>query len=183
VRGVKHLNAEVENGLWELVAAGLITADGFDNLRALIDKKRRLDKRRLIQARLSTGRWSLLHREEAVSEVERIETVCFLLLKRYGVIFRDLLAREKNIPGWRELLPAFRRLEDRGEIRGGRFVSGFPGEQFALPYAVQSLRAIRKEGEPEEAAIISTVDPLNLTGIIIPGERVTPISGKLMILK
>jgi len=177
VRGIKHLKSEVEMALWELVTAGLITADGFDNLRALIDSRRRLDKRyRHRQARFSSGRWSLIH-TEIVDPTEQIEAICWMLLKRYGVVFRDLIAREKNIPRWRELLIALRRLEDRGEIRGGRFVSGFLGEQFALPYAVESLRAIRKKDPNGENITLSAVDPLNLIGIILPGQRVTAYSG------
>ena len=184
VRGVGYLKAEVEMGLWELVAGGLITADGFDNLRALIDPRRRLDKRRRsYQARYSTGRWSLLHTEESLDKAKQIEAACWMLLKRYGIVFRDLLAREKNIPRWRELLLAFRRLEDRGEIRGGRFVSGFLGEQFALPYAVESLRALRKEEPQQDIITISAVDPLNLVGIILPGDRISAVSRKTVSLR
>lgn len=175
IRGVGNLAAEVERGLWELVAAGLVTADSFDNLRALIDRHRRLQKRKFSY---SGGRWSLIYVEKSVDHAKQIEATCWLLLKRYGVVFRDLLAREKNIPNWRELLITFRRLEDRGEIRGGRFVDGFLGEQFALPYAVDSLRAIRKESKKEEEITLAAVDPLNLIGIILPGARVTAISGK-----
>lgn len=179
VRGVDHLKAEIETGLWELVAAGLITADGFDNLRALIDPRRRLDKKhRRIQPRFSTGRWALLHTQETVDRNQQIEAACWMLLKRYGVVFRDLLAREKNIPRWRELLQALRRLEDRGEIRGGRFVTGFLGEQFALPYAVDSLRAMKKQELAHEPISFSAVDPLNLAGILLPGARIAAISGK-----
>lgn len=186
VRGVDGLKAEIETGLWELVAAGKITADGFDSLRALIDPKRRLDKkrgRRRITPRHSTGRWSILHTEEQRDHAKQMEATCWMLLKRYGVVFRDLLAREKNLPRWRDLLIAFRRLEDRGEIRGGRFVSGFVGEQFALPYAVESLRAIKKTEANGEEIIISAVDPLNLVGIILPGARVTAYSGNSVTLK
>jgi len=101
-----------------------------------------------------------------------------MLLKRYGVVFRDLLTRESNLPKWRELQIAFRRLEARGEIRGGRFVDGFVGEQFALPVAVESLRATRKLAPSGEILTISASDPLNLIGIIVPGERVPAISGR-----
>ena len=150
VRGTGKLKAEVETGLWELVAAGLITADGFDNLRALINPKRRGGEagHRTSRPRHSTGRWALLHRAAApASEMAReksLEATCNMLLQRYGVIFREVLAREALLPKWRELLQAFRRLEARGEVRGGRFISGFIGEQFALPIAVESLRAMRK---------------------------------------
>src|SRR5581483_7137810 len=146
VRGTGKLKAEIETALWELVAAGLVTADGFDNLRALIDPKRRAGQGsgRASRPRHSAGRWAILHADSAIEVDRRAEAVCWMLLKRYGVVFRDLLARETNLPKWRELQIAFRRLEARGEIRGGRFVDGFLGEQFALPVAVESLRATRK---------------------------------------
>ena len=101
-----------------------------------------------------------------------------MLLKRYGVVFRDLLARETILPKWRELQIGFRRLEDRGAIRGGRFVDGFLGEQFALPVAVESLRAARKVEPTGETLTLSAADPLNLVGILVPGDRVPAISGK-----
>jgi ATP-dependent Lhr-like helicase len=177
VRGSGKLNSEVEMGLWELVVAGIVTADSFDNLRALIDPKRRRDqKRRLYQARFSTGRWSLLHHESQQNLQQRTEAICWMLLKRYGVVFRDLVAREKILPNWRELLLAFRRLEDRGEVRGGRFVSGFLGEQFALPYAVDSLRALKKEVLASDLISLSASDPLNLIGIVLSGKRVAASS-------
>lgn len=171
VRGIGKLQSDVENGLWELVAAGIITADSFDNLRALIDPKRRLDpRRRKVQLRYSTGRWSLLYLENNKSTNEQVLATCWMLLHRYGVVFREILAREKNIPSWRELLLGFRRLEDRGQIRGGRFIIGFSGEQFALPYAVASLRAIQEN--VDALVTISVLDPLNLVGIILPGDRI-----------
>ena len=101
-----------------------------------------------------------------------------MLLKRYGVVFRDLLARETNLPKWRELQIAFRRLEDRGEIRGGRFVDGFLGEQFALPVAVESLRATRNL-PAAETITISAADPLNLVGILVPGSACRQFQEKL----
>jgi ATP-dependent Lhr-like helicase len=101
-----------------------------------------------------------------------------VLLARYGVVFRELLARESILPRWRDLLIAFRRLEDRGEIRGGRFVSGFIGEQFALPVAAESLRAMKTLPPGGDIITISAADPLNLVGIVVPGERVPAISGK-----
>ncbi len=181
VKGAGMLKSEVENGLWELVAAGAITADGFDNLRALIDPKRRLDRRRRMMNRAhSTGRWSLLYPNENTDDRQQIEAVCWMLLKRYGVVFRDLVSREKSLPRWRELLLAFRRLEDRGEIRGGRFVSGFLGEQFALNYAVESLRAMKKQEPANEVVTVSAADPLNLVGAILPGARISAVSGKTL---
>jgi ATP-dependent Lhr-like helicase len=109
-----------------------------------------------------------------------LEATCRMLLARYGVVFRELLVRESILPKWRELLVTFRRLEDRGEIRGGRFVSGFLGEQFALPIAVDSLRAFRKAVPTGESITISAADPLNLVGIIVPGDRVPAVSGKFV---
>ena len=146
VRGTGKLKAEIETALWELVAAGLVTADGFDNLRALIDPKRRAGQGsgRSTRPRHSSGRWALLHADVAVERPRAVEAACWMLLRRYGIVIRDLLAREANLPPWRELLMGFRRLEDRGEIRGGRFVDGFLGEQFALPVAVESVRAMRR---------------------------------------
>jgi ATP-dependent Lhr-like helicase len=180
VRATGKLKAEIETGLWELVAAGLVTADGFDNLRALIDPKRRAGQgnQRTARPRHSAGRWAILHNDSAIEHERRIAAVCWMLLKRYGVVFRDLLARESNLPKWRELQIAFRQLEARGEIRGGRFVDGFLGEQFALPVAVESLRATRKLPASGEVVTISAADPLNLIGIIVPGERVPAISGR-----
>jgi ATP-dependent Lhr-like helicase len=180
VRATGKLKAEIETGLWELVAAGLVTADGFDNLRALIDPKRRSGQGsgRSSRPRHSVGRWAILHSDSALEREPAIEATCWMLLKRYGVVFRDLLARESNLPKWRDLQIAFRQLEARGEIRGGRFVDGFVGEQFALPVAVESLRASRKLALTGEEITVSAVDPLNLVGIIVPGERVPAISGK-----
>jgi ATP-dependent Lhr-like helicase len=180
VRGTGQLKAEVETALWELVAGGLITADGFDNLRSLIDPKRRSGNGngRMLRPRHSAGRWALLHTGDAIEKSRSIESACWMLLKRYGIVFRDVIAREANLPTWRELLMAFRRLEDRGEIRGGRFVDGFLGEQFALPVAVESVRAMRKVPPANEVITISAADPLNLVGILVPGERVPAISGK-----
>jgi ATP-dependent helicase Lhr and Lhr-like helicase len=180
VRGSGKLKAEVETALWELVAGGLVTADGFDNLRALIDPKRRAGQGsgKSNRPRHSAGRWSLLNPTIAEDAGQAVETVCRVLLERYGVVFRELLARESILPSWRELLIVFRRLEDRGEIRGGRFVSGFIGEQYALPIAVESLRAVKNLPPSGETITISAADPLNLAGIIVPGERVPAISGK-----
>jgi ATP-dependent Lhr-like helicase len=170
VRGTGNAKAEIETALWELVAAGLVTADGFDNLRVLIE--RRTSKSR------QAGRWSLLYPIELADRAKAIEATCWMLLRRYGVVFRELLARETMVPKWRELCMAFRRLEDRGDVRGGRFVTGFIGEQFALPVAVESLRAIRREQTKGEMITISAADPLNLVGIVVPGERVPAISGR-----
>ncbi len=183
VRGTKHLKAEIETALWELVTAGLATADGFDNLRALIDPRRRAGQgsARTTRPRHSAGRWALLHPAAAAADRgAAIEAACRMLLGRYGVVFRELLARESNLPTWRELLIAFRRLEDRGEIRGGRFVTGFIGEQFALPIAVETLRARRDRPEVESMVEVSAGDPLNLAGTILPGPRVGTTTGRMV---
>ena len=182
VRGTAKLKSEVETALWELVAAGLLTADGFDNLRALIDPKRRSGQGsgRTLRPRHSAGRWSLLYASENHDRARSLEATCWMLLRRYGIVFRELLARETILPKWRELLITFRRLEDRGEIRGGRFVSGFLGEQFALPVAVDSLRAMRHQSPSGEIIAVAAADPLNLAGIAVPGERVPANSGKLV---
>jgi ATP-dependent Lhr-like helicase len=182
VRGTGKLKAEIETGLWELVAAGLVTADGFDNLRALIDPKRRAGQGsgRSTRPRHSSGRWALLHAAASVERPRAVEAACWILLRRYGIVIRDLLARESNLPPWRELLMAFRRLEDRGEIRGGRFVDGFLGEQFALPVAVESVRGMRGLPLSGETMTLSAADPLNLIGILVPGERVPAISGRVV---
>jgi ATP-dependent Lhr-like helicase len=180
VRGTGKLKSEMETALWELVTAGMITADGFDNIRALIDPKRRSGQGRghNSRPRHSVGRWSLLYAQETPDRARISDSTCWMLLKRYGVVFREVIARETIVPRWRELLIAFRRLEDRGEVRGGRFVSGFMGEQFALPMAVESLRAMRKSEPVGETVTISAADPLNLVGILVPGDRVSAVSGK-----
>ncbi len=184
VRATGRLKAEIETGLWELVAAGLVTADGFENLRALVTPKNSSGNAgktigKVRRPRHAPGRWSLLHTEGADRD-RSVESCCWMLLRRYGVVFRDLLARETNLPRWRELQIGYRRLEDRGEVRGGRFVDGFLGEQFALPVAVESLRAYRKlpQNTQGERVVIAAADPLNLVGIIVPGERIPAISGK-----
>jgi len=185
VRGSDKLKSEVETALWELVAAGLVTADGFDNLRALIDPKRRSGhgSGKTNRPRHSAGRWSLLYPLQGEDNSRAVESVCRVLLERYGVVFRELLVRENMLPRWRDLLINFRRLEDRGEVRGGRFISGFIGEQFALPIAVESLRAMKNMQPSGETITISAADPLNLAGIIVPGERVPAISGRHLSFK
>jgi ATP-dependent helicase Lhr and Lhr-like helicase len=182
VRGTGKLKAQVETALWELVAAGVLTADGFDNLRALIDPKRRSGQGsgRSARPRHSAGRWSLLYSGEPLERTRALEAICWMLLRRYGIVFRELLTRETILPKWREVLITLRRLEDRGEIRGGRFVSGFLGEQFALPVAVESLRAQRGVQGTAETVAVSAADPLNLVGIVVPGERVAANSGRVV---
>jgi len=181
-RGTGKLKSEVETGLWELVTAGLLTADGFDNLRALIDPKRRAGHgaARSARPRHSSGRWSLLYVDQSVDRTAALEAMCNVFLRRYGVVFREVLTRESILPPWRELLMTLRRLEDRGDVRGGRFVSDFPGQQFALPAAVESLRAMRHDPSAGERVTISAADLLNMAGILVPGERVPGNSGRLV---
>ncbi|THI85122.1 MAG: DEAD/DEAH box helicase [Nitrospira sp. CG24A] len=201
VRMANHLPAEVEDGLWELVAAGLVTADGFDNLRALMDPRRRRaeGRARTRRPRHTAGRWSLLphafgHQpslptaQHSAPSTQRgsAESVARQLLRRYGVVFRDLLVRESLVQSWRDLLVQYRRMELQGEIRGGRFVSGFTGEQFALPEAVESLRAGRKQNEPgmvSHEMKLSASDPLNLVGIILPGPRVPAVPSNFLVFR
>ena len=185
------LRTQVEEALAELAAAGLVTSDSYAGLRALItpaNKRPGYGRRHHRQRSVTTaggideaGRWSLIppaaNTEQASSGWLRTDTdslyhVAWVLLKRYGVVFRKVLERETALPPWRELLYAYRRMEARGEIRGGRFVDGFSGEQFALPEAVAMLRRQRDDDRNFPAIIISATDPLNLIGIILPGERI-----------
>ncbi|HLH35970.1 MAG TPA: DEAD/DEAH box helicase [Alloacidobacterium sp.] len=175
--------AEVDLALWELVAAGLVTADGFDSLRMLIDPRRKQTAATRARVKQAAGRWGLfraLDETSAPTVTQReaeIESACRMLLARYGVLFRDLLERETTVPRWRELLGLLRRMEARGEIRGGRFVSGFGGEQFALPAALDSLREARRSGIKPEPVTVAAADPLNLIGVIIPGEKMAAVAG------
>jgi ATP-dependent Lhr-like helicase len=181
VRGTGRLPSEVEDGLWELVAAGLVTADGFENLRSLVDPKRRRGegRGRTARPRHAAGRWALLPRPP--EGVPSTEAYVRQLLERWGVVFRDLMARETLAPAWRDLLPVLRRMEARGEIRGGRFTAGFIGEQFALPEALDLLRAVRRSPGSDGIEVAAT-DPLNLAGIILPGARVSALSGETVSL-
>jgi ATP-dependent Lhr-like helicase len=178
--------------LWELASAGLAAADGFDQLRAMIDPARKSSAAVTYRKmRCAAGRWSLFSAEitKPVDALERarrtdeaVESAARVLLARYGVLFRDLVARESNIPRWGVLLGMLRRLEDRGEVRGGRFVSGFGGEQFALPEAVDGLCAARDRNE-QERITIAGADPMNLIGILIPGERIPAVPGRSLVYR
>ncbi len=179
--GTHQLQAEVEQGLWELASVGLVTADGFDNLRALLDPKRRrgIGRHQKQRPRHTIGRWSLLKTvtvepdEPATPASNPTEAWARQLLRRYGIVFRDLLKRESLSVPWRDVLVIYRRMELRGEIRGGHFVSGMTGEQFGLPEAVEALRAVRKDPQAGAQEIrLSGSDPLNLVGIILPGDRI-----------
>ncbi|WP_263383234.1 DEAD/DEAH box helicase [Granulicella arctica] len=176
-----------QHALWELATAGLAAADGFDQLRCMMDPRRKsIAAAPEKKTRSSAGRWSLFCEEVHVAPtaIEQarntdaaLESAARMLLARYGVLFRDLLARESNAPKWRDLLNILRRLEARGEVRGGRFVSGFGGEQFALPPAVESLRAARHQGSTE-IITVAAADPMNLSGIVVPGDRIASVPGK-----
>jgi ATP-dependent Lhr-like helicase len=178
------LGAEaVDEALAELVARGAITSDGFGGLRALVARGRRRDA-----ARGGAGRWALL---PAPVEVEStlpdaavdVEVIAKSLLRRWGVVFRRVVDREGQLPPWRDLLRVYRRLEARGEIRGGRFVNGFSGEQYALAEAVELLRKVRRLPARGELVTVSAADPLNLSGIIAPGPRVPAIAKSRVLLR
>ncbi|HEY7241867.1 MAG TPA: helicase-related protein, partial [Burkholderiales bacterium] len=174
VNATRLLPAVVERALAELAGAGVATADSFAGLRALLAPP---EKRRALVE--TAGRWSLL----AAERREDVEAVARTLLKRYGVVFRSMLQRESGLPPWRELVRVYRRLEARGEIRGGRFVGGFGGEQFAAPDAVGRLRAVRKLQALDELVVLSAADPLNLVGILTPQPRVASVYRNRILLK
>jgi ATP-dependent helicase Lhr and Lhr-like helicase len=196
VRATGRLASEVEDGLWELVAGGRVTADGFENLRALIDPKRRRGegRGRMARPRHATGRWAIIETKTGAESGAAgthsgtdVEFFARLLLDRWGVVFRDVLARETLAPPWRSLLVVLRQWEARGEVRGGRFVAGFSGEQFARPEAVELLRDLRRNlrdnsGEGEEIEI-ALADPLNLTGVILPGPRTSALAQGVLRLR
>jgi ATP-dependent helicase Lhr and Lhr-like helicase len=177
----RRMPTEVEEALWDAVARGLVTADGFQAVRSLLFRRRvarAADRRRLrrgssaIAAR-SAGRWSLLPGVIATEDPDELaEAVAEQLLARWGVVFRDLLVRETLTVPWRDVLWALRRMEARGTIRGGRFVNGFSGEQYAVPEAIEVLRSVRKLERNGETIRLSAADPLNLVGIVLPGPRV-----------
>ena len=169
----------VEDALWDLLGRGLVTADAVENLRVLLSPKRRRQQR--ATKRGGPGRWSLLRTERTTSEAERLECVGRLLLTRWGVVFRDLAVREPLAPPWRELVRHYRRLEARGEVRGGRFLAGVGGEQFALPASVEVARTIRRLRPSGLRIEVAAVDPLNLTGIVTPGPRVPAVLGQKVV--
>jgi ATP-dependent Lhr-like helicase len=169
--------AHVEDALGELVGAGLATADAFAGLRALlVPEHRRANQRSLAMPNIANaGRWSLLSAPRD-PDGDAVEQRARALLRRYGVVFRRLLAREACAPSWRDLVSVYRRMEARGELRGGRFVHGMSGEQFALPEAVGLLRSVRKEAHTGALQSVSACDPLNLVGIVTPeAERVAAL--------
>jgi ATP-dependent Lhr-like helicase len=189
--GVRMLPAEVEEALAELVALGLVNSDGFAGLRALLvpsSQRARLGGRRrrvALFGMADAGRWAVVRRDAAAAQrpsEEAVEHVTRTLLRRWGVIFWRLLAREAEwLPSWRDLLLCCRRLEARGEIRGGRFVAGFSGEQFASPEAVGLLRDVRRRSATGQYLSLSGADPLNLVGIVTPGARLPALTGNRLL--
>lgn len=186
------LPTELENALQELVAAGHVSADSFAGLRALISpasKRQAHSSRRgrgpLFGGMDDAGRWALLRRASADPDSEETrEHIARTLLRRYGVVFWRLLEREADwLPSWRELLRTFHRLEARGEIRGGRFVSGLAGEQFALPEAIAVLRGVRRRPLDGELVLVSGSDPLNLSGSLLPGSKVPALAGNRLLYR
>jgi ATP-dependent Lhr-like helicase len=193
----RQLPVQLEEALWDLVARGLATGDGFSSLRQIMTpagssqagrgarRHRRYGGARLSRAAQPRGRWSIVHRyqPEPSPRDELAERVAWQLLARYGVVFRDVVARENFAVPWREVLRALRRMEMRGDVRGGRFVSGFVGEQYALPEAVDGLRRVRREPRTGETVRVNAADPLNLAGIITPGPRVPSVHTNAVIFR
>ena len=178
---LKMLKVEVEESLGALVSFGLITSDSFNGLRALlVPGKFKISHSRRRKATIfsieEAGRWAIIQQEQAQEQElsqEELMELARVLLRRYGVVFRKLVDREKSMPPWRDLVRVFRLMEARGQIRGGRFVTGVWGEQFALKEAVTKLRAVTKKQKDAQLISISAADPLNLTGIVTPGGRVS----------
>jgi ATP-dependent Lhr-like helicase len=185
-RATGLLPTAAEEALWTLVARGLVTGDGMAGLRTLLrpETERRRGRLRAVRGgrarHVAAGRWALLRAGlggEAEPDPMRFARQC---LRRYGVVVREILAREMRMPRWRVLLGALRTLEARGEIRGGRFVAGLVGEQFALPEAVETLRAVRRRHDQPEVVVLGAADPLNLVGILVPGARVPPAAREVI---
>ncbi len=187
VSGTRRLPSDVEEVLWQLAAAGWVTSDGLEPLRHRIagsnNNGRRAVRRRREIRRRNTGysRWSIL---QPIAPLEQsVEAHAKQLLRRYGVLCAELLARETLAPRWRDLVHVLRQMEMRGEIRGGRFVAGLVGEQFALPEAIEILRKVNNQGPTGERAVISACDPLNLVGILTPGDRVPAVLGNKVVYR
>jgi ATP-dependent Lhr-like helicase len=179
------LRTEVEKGLAELVAWGLVSSDSFAGMRALLvpsDRRRPLGGGYRRRGRIApfgvetAGRWARTHGKPPIAEDQVAEAIAWQLLRRYGVVFRRLVQRETLLAPWRDILRVYRRLEARGEIRGGRFVGGFSGEQYALPEAIGLLRSTRREQQEGELIAVSGADPLNLVGILTPDDAVPAIA-------
>jgi ATP-dependent Lhr-like helicase len=188
------LRTQVEDALAELVARGLVTSDSFAGLRALLvpSSERKPyggGKRRHRTSGVGmddAGRWALVRRAalEGNARTDATEHIARTLLRRYGVVFWRLIEREADwLPPWRDLLRVFRRLESRGEIRGGRFVAGFTGEQYALPEAIGLLREMRRKPVSGQWISLSAADPLNLAGIVTPGAKVAALTGNRVLYR
>jgi ATP-dependent Lhr-like helicase len=196
------IQPQLEQGLAELVALGLVTSDAFSPLRWLIrpesEKRRRQRREQRFGGRRKgaaqggmLGRWSAVDNTSATAagpvgelfaDQSRLAVICEALLLRYGVVFRAVLERETMVPPWRLLLPYLRRMEDRGEVHGGRFVDGFSGEQFALPEAVGLLRSMQARPPERRLVVISAADPLNLGGMLTPGVKTAARAGSRVLL-
>jgi ATP-dependent Lhr-like helicase len=190
---LRRLPTDVERGLWDLVARGLVTADGFQALRTLMAPPRRRGlrnreaaaDRRALSSAVPSGRWALLPSpsHDAVPIDELADAWAEQLLFRYGVVFRDAVQRENLSVPWREVLRSLRRMEARGTVRGGRFVAGFYGEQYARPDALESLRKVRRVPRDGEQVHVNAVDPLNLAGILTPGPRIPAMHTSLVTIQ
>ena len=180
VQSTGMLRTQVEEALGELVNWGMVTSDSFAGLRALVRPAsqrpgfgiRRRSRRRTGSGFDQAGRWALVRSADDVNHSHTIEHIAWVLLRRYGVVFRKVLERESNLPPWRDLIRVYWRMEARGEIRGGRFVQGFSGQQFALPDAIAALRSVRNSKPSNDRIAVSAADPLNLVGIIVPGDKI-----------
>jgi ATP-dependent Lhr-like helicase len=181
-----RLPDDVERGLWDGVARGLLMSDGFGAIRARVAgtaavvRPRRLARMGRMTADTvpSAGRWALVPPAAGAADLDReelAEAVAEQLLNRWGVVFRDLAVRDARGLPWRDLQWALRRLEDRGQVRGGRFVTGFSGEQYALPAAVEQLALVRRSPRTGERVTVNATDPLNLVGVVVPGETVPAV--------
>jgi ATP-dependent Lhr-like helicase len=174
----------VEEALWDLVSRGLVTSDGFAPVRALLGPRERAAERAWQRRQRRHGRFALLPAGDGGLDRDALaEAVAGQLLARWGVVFRDLLARETLALPWRDVLRALRRLEVRGTIRGGRFVTGFVGEQYALPGALEALRRLRRTERSGETVRLCAADPLNLTGILVPGPRIPALRTQLVVYR
>jgi ATP-dependent Lhr-like helicase len=191
------LRTQLEQALAELAAAGLVSSDSFAGLRSLLmpaHRRKPIDTRRRRRGALygveDAGRWSRLSappssngKADYSANAATVEYIAACLLRRYGIVFRALLLRESGIPPWRELLYVYRRMEARGEVRGGRFAEGFSGEQFALPHAVGLLREINRRSPEGELIAVSAADPLNMVGSIVPGARVPSLTANRVLYR
>ena len=183
------LKPHLETALAELVARGLATSDSYQGLRALLTPEHKKQRYRGLSPGMEdAGRWTLVRRQETTpadpdDHETALEQAAGVLIRRYGVIFRALLTREHAAPPWLDLLRVYRRMEARGDLRGGRFVAGHFGEQFALPEAVESLRQVRKQAAVSADIVLSAADPLCLAGIITPGGRLPALAGNRILYR